>query len=453
MSSIRYSLTRLVALSALLLPLCGAGASAHSDKMKILHAFCGEPTCSDGDRPNPLISDSAGNLFGTTLGGVNALGEVFELHRRANGGYRYEILYTFIQVIDPVGALVIDTKGNLYGVAEGLDQKGNAGQIFELSRGKSGWTAKALYNFCQDIDCTDGFFPQAGLAYANQRSGAPYDGKSPLFGTTAMGGTHGGGTVFEMLPGKKAWTHTKLYDFCVSGNSCTDGMYPQAQLLLDSSGNLYGATTYGGKNGGDGTLSGTVFELSPAGNSWTESVLYSFCSAYACADGAWPQSPLAFDASGNLYGFTTAGGATCMLANEYQGCGIAYEIVPNGTNSQETVLYDFCATTGCRDGAFPEGTPYLDGNGNLFAMAGGGGNVQNDWYHLGGGTMYEFSLADPDNTFRVLYRFCKELDCPDGAYPEGFVGDPSGVIVGTAAAGGPDAGGEDGGGTAFSLTP
>jgi hypothetical protein len=303
--------------------------------MKLLYSFCTPVACADGeDVPNPVISDAAGNLFGSTLGGVDYRGAVYELHRRPGGGYKYEVLHVFTHTIDPIGALVMDTSGNLYGVAEGLDVPGNSGQIFVLSPQKHGqWIERLMYNFCPKRPCIDGNFPPTGLAYAGQRSGALYDGKSPLYGVTKEGGKYSGGTVFELRRTRNGWVHRKLHDFCQSGSDCTDGAGPEASLLVDDSGNLFGVTTYGGKNGGPGHYSGTVFELSRVGKSWVETVLYSFCSEASCADGAYPQSPVAFDPAGNLYGFTTAGGAPCVLRGEYHGCGVAYKIAPDGANS------------------------------------------------------------------------------------------------------------------------
>jgi hypothetical protein len=453
MSLVRRHLTRLAPLCASILLLWAASASAQTDNYKVLHGFCG-PACGDGSLPNPVIGDSAGNLFGSTVGGVNYRGEVFELRHRPDGSYKYEILYHFGQLIDPIGGLVMDTAGNLYGVAEGLDSVSNPGLVFELSPSKSGWTEKTLYLFCRQLECVDGIFPLAGLAYANQRSGVPYDGKSPLFGTTGLGGTTNVGTLFKLQPGKDGWKHTKLHDFCLSGTggSCADGAYPQSQLLLDASGNIFGTTTYGGAHGGYGYLSGTVFELSPTGKKWRHTVLYSFCGGVKCADGAFPESPLSFDASGALYGFAVDGGGTCVLPQRPEGCGVAFRIVPDGENSQETVLYDFCITTGCHDGAHPRGTPFLDGNGNLLGVAIQGGELRDSYNQDGGGTVFEFSLADPESTYQVLHRFCQKQQCDDGAWPEDFVIDPSGAIVGSAAVGGRNAGQENGG-AVFRLVP
>ena len=103
-----------------------------------------------------------------------------------------------------------------------------------------------------------------------------------------------------------------LYGFCGNGGSCPDGANPQAGVIRDASGNLYGTTTHGGANLGSGQGAGTVFKLAPpaqSGGPWTEIVLYSFCSAAAWADGQDPEAGLIQDAAGNLYGTTYGGGA------------------------------------------------------------------------------------------------------------------------------------------------
>jgi uncharacterized repeat protein (TIGR03803 family) len=123
--------------------------------------------------------------------------------------------------------------------------------------GQTLWTEIVLHSFCArgGRDCTDGSSPRAGLIR---------DTSGNLYGTTEDGGVAGGGTVFALMPpaaGKTAWTERVLYSFCVQGGSnCTDGTFPEADLIRDRSGSLYGTTTAGGANsvacGG-----GTVFAL------------------------------------------------------------------------------------------------------------------------------------------------------------------------------------------------
>ena len=127
------------------------------------------------------------------------------------------------------------------------------------------------------------------------------DSSGNLYGTTLVGGSYSGGVVFKLSP---SGTETVLYSFC-SLPSCSDGANPFAGLIADRAGNLNGTTNFGGTAGCGGC--GVVSKLSPSG---TETVLYSFCSLPSCSDGAAPAAGLIADSSGNLYGTTTYGGAS-----------------------------------------------------------------------------------------------------------------------------------------------
>ncbi len=410
----------------------------------VLYSFCSN--CSQGSNPASLVADAHGNLFGTTLsGGIQNCGDetpygcgtVFELKRKKGGGYSYSVLYAFQNGGDgalPSGPLVIDTSGNLYGTAaEGGGA--NWGDVFELVHGNGAWSLDVLYSFCTTANCPDGAEPQAGLTYAGQQAGKPYDGASPLFGTASVGG-HGqsfdSGVAFELQPQNGNWTYQAIYDFC-SKASCTDGGIPEAPLLEDASGNLYGTTMISG---------GAVFELSPANGGWTETVLHAFCSETRCADGWSPMNDgLAMDSSGALYGLTEMGGNTPCGLNQFNqnGCGVAYRLTSNGSGWQETVLHAFCKKLTCRDGAFSEDTPILDASGNLFGTTAQGGDPAS------GGTLFESS----GSTFQVLHRFCAKSGCPDGSNPTGnLVLGAGGAIFGTALLGG-----ANGGGVVFEYVP
>src|SRR5277367_2630531 len=187
---------------------------------------------------------------------------------------------------NPVASLISDKAGNFYGTTQlGGSQTGchinGCGTVFELSPQADGtWAEAVLYNFCSDYSnqiCVDGEQPEAGLVV---------DAAGNLYGTTPLGGTtqFEGGTVFELsppqLPGG-AWTFATIYGFCsvVSGQVCEDGENPHGQLALDATGNLYGTTTAGGNGHSSKAYGeGTVFELSHGANGWTETVLYNFCT-------------------------------------------------------------------------------------------------------------------------------------------------------------------------------
>jgi uncharacterized repeat protein (TIGR03803 family) len=148
-----------------------------------------------------------------------------------------------------------------------------------------------VYSFCSKTNCSDGYYPNGGLAMDNQGN---------LYGMAGYGGTNQQGVVFKVTP---AGTQTVLYNFCSLAN-CTDGSEPSSSPILDDQGNLYGTTFSGGANNDENVCvdgCGTVFRLTPKGK---ETVLYSFCAVQDCEDGYSPDSSLMLDARGNLYGTT-----------------------------------------------------------------------------------------------------------------------------------------------------
>jgi uncharacterized repeat protein (TIGR03803 family) len=187
----------------------------------------------------------------------------------------------------PQGALVSDTAGNLYGTTT-IGGKSNDGTVFELippAAGKKAWKQKVLVSF----NGTNGNLPAAGLIL---------DKAGNIYGTTLEGGASNDGTVFKLTKpaaGKAVWTESVLVSF-----DGANGQNSQSGLVLDSAGNLYGTTNFGGANS-----DGTVFEASPpaSGNgAWTETVLFSFNET----DGKFVADALIFDTKGNLYGTTRA---------------------------------------------------------------------------------------------------------------------------------------------------
>jgi uncharacterized repeat protein (TIGR03803 family) len=258
---------------------------------KVLHSFSGG---ADGTHPYAgLIFDAAGNLYGTTdLGGAYGYGTVFELTPAAGGTWTEKVLHNFnndgTDGIEPLAPLIIDAAGNLYGTTYQGGAYNSYGTVFELTPAAGGtWTEKVLHSFGSG---TDGLIPYGGLIF---------DAAGNLYGTTAYGGTNDLGTVFELTPAAGGtWTEKVLWSF---GNS-TDGAYPWAGLIFDGAGNLYGTTSGGGTYG-----HGTMFELMPAaGGTWTEQVLHNFGSG---TDGSLPQASLILDGAGNLYGTTNDGGS------------------------------------------------------------------------------------------------------------------------------------------------
>jgi len=391
---------------------------------KVLHNFNSNGT--DGANPYAgLIFDAAGNLYGTTyLGGTGSClfsgsgcGTVFELSPNGTGGWTEQVLHTFnhngTDGIEPSAGLIFDGAGNLYGTTNGGGTQG-VGTVFELSpNGHGGWTETVLYNFS---GYPDGAYPYAGLIF---------DAVGNLYGTTEYGGTYskcygGCGTVFVLTPAAGGgWTETVLLSFNDHG-----GAYPAASLILDASGNLYGTTYEGGAFG-----VGTAFELTPqTGGGWKEKVLHDFNNNGK--DGYYPEAGLIFDATGNLYGTTYGGGADNVGAvfrltrkasggwaekilhdfndngkdgaypaaglivdasgNLYGttyggafGLGTAFELTPKaGGGWTEKILHRF--NDNGKDGNHPQASLVFDASGNLYGTTYDGGVY-------GDGTVFEIT--------------------------------------------------------------
>jgi uncharacterized repeat protein (TIGR03803 family) len=341
---------------------------------KIIQGFTSPKKGAGPDAP--LVSDSAGNLYGTTLsGGPDDDGVVFQISRGTNGVWSEKVLHSFTGGTDgyyPLGPLALDAAGNVYGTTTfggthggSCDTRG-CGIAFELTPGANGtWTETILHSFQRTH--TDGGYP----------NGVAIDAFGNLYGTTQLGGANSLGTVFQLTSSNGSWTENVIYNFCSKPN-CTDGQLATSTPAFDVAGNLYGTTQIGGTNTSDcgGTACGVVFQLSPgAGGTWTENVVYSFCSVSKCTDGAVPGAQrLVFDAAGNLYGTTGQGGLMGTNCVGY-GCGIIFELIPGtGGSWSETVLYSF--TPNGAHGLGPSGV-VLDSAGNLYGTTSFGGAHNN----------------------------------------------------------------------------
>jgi len=288
----------------------------------VIHSFTGG---GDGAFPlASLITDGAGNLYGTTEeGGASGYGVVFKL----TPGGDETVLYSFTGGSDgayPVASLIMDASGNLYGTTEGGGASG-VGVVFKVT---SAGAESVLYSFAG----SDGAFPVAGLTL---------DASGNLYGTTAEGGANNLGVVFKLAPGGG---ETVLHSF--AGGS--DGAYPFAGVIMDKEENLYGTTS-----GGGASNDGTVFKLARKGK---ETVLHAFTGG---GDGADPVSGVT-EKAGTLYGTTKLGGA-----ND-EGVVFKTPVKPGS----DTVLYAF---TGGSDGGLPEGG-VLDMAGSLYGTTFAGGN-------------------------------------------------------------------------------
>lgn len=375
---------------------------------------------SDGGFPHSsLISDSLGNLYGTTeYGGHSnsrcsfpACGTVFKLWHTSSGIWHETLLHSFTGGNDganPASELAMDSAGNLYGTTT-LDGAFPWGTVFKLSPAPgSKWTFSVLYNFTGK---TDGGAPQSGVIL---------DSAGAIYGTTSYGGDSGFGVVFKLEPASGAeWKETILHSF----KGGDDGSMPLAALISDAAGNFYGTTVSGGTGG-----RGTAFQLSPlSGGQWKKTTLHSFTGG---ADGYSPYGGLARDSSGNLFGTTFVGGdASAECTEAGSGCGTVFELSPAGDNWIFTVLHTF---SGAADGGGPLAGVIIAPAGQLYGTTNLGGRGTD--CTLSCGTVFELSLNGNTWQETVLHTFS---DGSDGGNPQaGLTLTPSGNLYGTATTGG-----------------
>lgn len=398
---------------------CGGGKTHPTDSRKfgerVLYDFSGG---NDGAGPFGVTFDSKGNLIGTSgfIFSSSPIEIVFELSPPAHvpDAWTETTLAAIFGADNGISSLAISRGGNIYGTSDSggpgpciIPPPPGCGFVYELSppaAGSASWTQTVLYGFNGGYG---GAFPRgpvifdsAGNLYGTTDTGVvfklspPANGSGPwnesvlsifdttkgqpegvsidsqgnLYGTTsavALGPAASSGIVFKLSPpsgGNGLWTETVLYTFPA-------GVYANGGLIFDAQGNLYGTSSYGGSG------FGFVFELTPSSSdaaTWTEQVLYPFSGG---SDGAYPLG-LIFDSSGNLYGTAGAGGDTNACVYQYptgqssRGCGVVFELSPNGRSWTERVLYSF---TGGSDGGEPANGVIFDSSGNLYGTALGGG--------------------------------------------------------------------------------
>jgi uncharacterized repeat protein (TIGR03803 family) len=347
----------------------------------VLYNFPADTTPYGGNPQAALILDAGGSLYGTTnWGGPDGswCGTVFKVDPNGNGTVLHNFTSANGDGQNPIGRLLMDSAGNLYGTTN-YGPEGGLCDIVE----PFGYGIVFKLDPVGNETVLLGF---GGVGGANPAAGLTRDTAGNFYGTTVNGGTgscqnvssDGCGTVFKLDP---SGNETVLHSFT---NANGDGGHP-TELVMDSVGNLYGTTETGGTGscnlGGD-VGCGTVFKIDPTEK---ESVLYSFTNANG--DGVYPNSGLVMDSVGNLYGTTETGGTgSCPLDDT--GCGTVFKVDPNGN---ESVLYSFTAVNG--DGAGPSAGLIIDDLGNLYGTTAFGG-LSNQ------GTVFKL-LAPPDFGLKV----------------------------------------------------
>jgi uncharacterized repeat protein (TIGR03803 family) len=298
---------------------------------------------------------------------------------------------------NPVAPLIQAQDGNLYGT--GQDASADGGLAFATSL--TGTFNFGVYSF---QGSTDGGLPVAPVVQAP-------DGT--FYGTAGFGGAHSSGVIYRIVVNAVSGigTETPVYPF----TGGTDGCQPQSSLIFDNAGNLYGTAPCGGA-GGD------VYKYNPTSDVLTP--IHAFCALANCSDGSGSRTGLVQGSDGNFYGTAGGGNAT---AN-----GVIYKLSTSGSYS---LLYTFCLTANCPDGAGPEGPLVENSDGNFYGVTAQGGAH-------GSGTVFKVT---PGGTLTTLYSFTGGAD---GATPLGaLVVGSDGNLYGTT-----ELGGSGGFGSVYRIT-
>lgn len=354
--------------------------SAFGQTESVLYTFTGG---TDGSLPfGNLTLDSAGNLYGTTSAGGNDSGSggrgvVFELSPVSGGGWSESALYAFAGGKDgetPVGGVVFDTAGNLYGTTN-FGGTNNLGTVFELSPASGGgWTHQVLYSFTGGDDA---LYPNGGLTI---------DAAGNLYGTSYNGGTSDLGTVFEVSPVfGGGWSESVI----LNGGTARGRSFA-TNIVPDNAGNLYVAAYAGGSSN-----AGAVYRLTHTSSGWHSGVIYTFLDG---ADGSDPGG-LLFQSPGRLFGVTQSGGT--------YGYGTAYELTPaTGGLWTKTILRNFGVTEG--DALYLTNALVVGPSGQLYGTSGSGGAH-------GNGTVFELAKVSGLWKEKILYNFGVNLGGPTGS--------------------------------------
>jgi uncharacterized repeat protein (TIGR03803 family) len=360
----------------------------------------------------------------------------------------FTVIHNFTGGLDggvPQTGLTIDSAGNLYGttVGGGNIQSDSCfsvgcGVVFKLAHHSSGWLLTPIYTFQGNPDgaapCSRITIASNGTLYGTTNEGG---GTQCSQGGSCLANLHGCGTIFNLAPPSHSsggalapWTETVLYRF--TGGS--DGSYPAGDLAFDSAGNLNGAATSGGTFGGEcGTQlgCGTVYQLAQSGTGWVLNVLHSFS---ALNDGLGPQGGVTLDSAGSVYG-------TTKFDSNIQGpsCGTVFQLTPSGSGWESTILHWFGRTQG--DGCFPIAGLIVDSAGNLY----GGTPWVYQGQPAGSGEVYKFASTHNGWDYSVIFDF---FDDGHGGLGANLMMDSAGNLYGTTGTQG-----AYGYGSVFKLTP
>lgn len=320
-----------------------------------------------------------------------------------SGQVRFKVLHNFGSSNDgnvPAGPLLLDSHGNLYGMTGGGPGQYGKGIAYELApQSTGGWNEKILYTFAGG---SNGAIPWGGLILGTSDT---------LYGTLE-GSTADAGTVFSLTRKASGWSYDILY---TDGIARADG----PGLVLDGLGNLYGSI------GSGQDFAGAIGELSPDSGTWTYTELYTFCGQSGCPQGVGPLAPPIWDTKGNLWGAAVEGGITESPCFTSFGCGVIFEMTPNGDGTWSyNVMHEFASSS--TDGQWPYGSLVRDGAGNFYGSTWLGGAYNN-------GTIFEFSNVGGVWQEKILYDF---PHCIEGCMVEGTLArDKAGNLYGTAAGG------------------
>ncbi len=396
-------------------------ASAWASTETVLYNFCAQTSCVDGYVPyGSLVADTTGNhLYGTTYeGGANGYGEVFEL-TNSGGSWSQTVIYSFLGPSNSDGAypfagLVLDASGkNLYGTT----YQGGAssqGTVFELSNSGGTWKETVLHTF-DDLSGSDGYYPYGTLVF---------DAAGNLYGTTQAGGKFGDGVVFQLKPSGSKWIYKLIHTF----PGTNGGYVPYSGVVVDQkNGYIYGTTYYGGVVWNVGV----VYQLREVSGVWISNIIYTFLGDTL---GQYPESSLATDTAGNLYGTTLYGG------NFNLGSVFKLTLGANNTFTQK-VIYSFKGYAN-KDGAYPYYAGVtLDAAGNVYGTTYQGGSSAAN--NLNYGTVYKLTAGTYKES--VLWSF--------GTTGDGYNPFHDAILVNGKLYGTTNSGGLHGGGVVYEVTP